>query len=268
MVSAGFRVALVSSILLGLTGVGAAQVTEVKGTVQRVDVPTGTIYFTDGRTMTLQPGSRIFVGDREVRLADVEPGWTLVTSAPTTAPGSDTAPPTIPARGHTQAPAAVDATGIVASVDPRTGLITLQDGRVVRVTPGTTVWQPVTVGSVMPGASVFVRNAEPLDFRPGTAMPSASRSYQMGTVRSYDSATQRVILSDGTIVQLRPGTQATFNGQPLPMADLRPGDEIIVGLPAGTSVAATDPAASALPRQAVGVIQGESIYVVRRVQSP
>ena len=75
-----------------------------------------------------------------------------------------------------------DATGIVASVDERTGTVTLQDGRVVRVTPGTTVWQPVTIGSVMPGASVFVRNAEPLDFRP--ASPSAvSRPYQMGTFR-------------------------------------------------------------------------------------
>jgi hypothetical protein len=263
----GFRVALLSLGLLGLASVGYAQVAEIKGTVQRVDAPTGMIYFTDGRTMRLEPGTRLYGGTREVRLSDVEPGWILVTSGPTVTPGTVVVQPTTASRALTQAPTGVDATGIVANVDARTGAITLQDGRVVRVTPGTTVWQPVTIGSVMPGASVFVRNAEPLDFRPGT-VPAANRPFQMGTVGSVDPSGSRVVLSDGTVVQLRPGTQATFNGQSLAVTELRPGDEIIVGLPASSRVAVTSPGVSALPRQALGVIEGENIYVVRRTQAP
>jgi hypothetical protein len=276
MISAGFRLTLASLVLLALSSVGFAQVTqvaEIKGTVQRVDVPTGMIYFTDGRTMRLEPGTRLYVGNREVRLSDVEPGWVLATGGPTVAPNTIVVQPATPAVQPTTSPRAlapatssIDATGIVANVDARTGTITLQDGRIVRVTPGTTVWQPVTIGSVMPGASVFVRNAEPLDFRPATA-PAASRPWQMGTVARVEPSTSRVVLSDGTIVQLPPGTQATFNGRSLAIAELRPGDEILVGVPAtGTVVSGTG--ASALPRQVVGVIQGESIQVVRRTQAP
>ena len=125
MVSTGFRLALVSLVLLGTASVGTAQVSEVKG----------------------------------------------------------------------------DATGIVASVDSRTGTVTLQDGRVVRVTPGTTVWQPVTIGSVMPGASVFVRNAEALDFRPAT--PSAvSQPYQMGTIGTVTPASVSALPRQATGVVL------------------------------------------------------------------
>jgi hypothetical protein len=271
MVSKGVRLTLVSLVLLGLASVGFAQVTEIKGTVQRVEVPTGMIYFTDGRTMRIEPGTRLYVGNREVRLADVQPGWVLATSPATVAPGTivvqPSAPPSVAAAPRAVAPAgpSVDATGVVASVDSRTGMITLQDGRIVRATPGTTIWQPVAVGSVMPGTSVFVRNAEPLDFRPAT-MPAASQPWRMGTVTSVDSATSRIILSDGTIVQLRPGTQATYDGRTLAITELRPGDEIIVGVPASGSAVATG--ASAMPRQVVGVIEGTSIQVVRRPQSP
>ena len=265
MIFASFRLTLISLVLLGMASVGFAQVSEIKGTVQRVDAATGMVYFTDGRTMRLDPGARLFVGNRQVGLADIEPGWILVTSGPTVAPGTILVQPTPPSRVVTSTP--IDATGVVANVDPRTGAITLQDGRVVRVGPGTTVWQPVAIGSVMPGASVFVRNGEPLAFQPGTA-PAASRPYRMGTVASVDSSRSRVVLSDGTVVQLRPGAHATFNGQPLAMTELRPGDEIIVGLPATSSVATAGPAVSALPRQVLGVIEGESIYVVRRTQAP
>jgi hypothetical protein len=267
MVSARFRLTLVSLVLLGFFSTGFAQISEIKGTVQRVDVPTATIYFTDGRTMRLEPGTRLYVGNREVRLADVEPGWVLVTAGPTVATGTIVVQPTAPPRAVAPPAPSVDATGTVASVDPRMGMITLQDGRVLRMTPGTTVWQPVTIGSVMPGASVFVRNAEPLDFRPVTAL-SANQPWRMGTVASVDAATSRVVLSDGTIVQLPAGAQATIKGRSLTIAELRPGDEIIVGLPAGSAIAVTGPGVSALPRQVVGIIEGESIQVVRRPQTP
>lgn len=207
------------------------------------------------------------MGSREVRLTDVQPGWTLVTSGPTVAPGTVIAQP-VAEPPASSALSGIDATGIVGQVDARTGTITLQDGRIVRVTPGTTVWQPVTIGSVMPGASVFVRNAEPLDFRPTTS-PAAARPYQMETVSSVDASNARGILSDGTVVHLRPGARATFNGQSLAISDLRPGDEIVVGLPAGSAVSVTPGSAvSALPHQTAGRIDGEYIYVVRRPQAP
>ena len=66
---------------------------------------------------------------------------------------------------------------------------------------------------------------------------------------------------------MRPGVPVTLNGQSMAMTDLRPGDEIIVGLPA-TGTVTTGSGVSALPRQAMGVIVAERIYVVRRPQSP
>ena len=269
MISAWFRLVLVCFVLLGTASVSIAQVSEVKGTVQRVDASSGIVYFTDGRTMRLDPNTRIYVGNRQVRLAEVEPGWILVTSGPTVTPGSVVVQTATPAPAVVQ-PSGIDATGIVASVDARTGTVTLQDGRVVRVTPSSTVWQPVTIGSVMPGASVFVRNAEPLDFRPTTAptaAPLVSRPYQMGTISTTHPTRPQIVLSDGTVVQLRPGAPVTLNGQTILLGDLRPGDEIIVGLPAG-STAVTGSGTSALPRSANGIVQADSLYVVRRPQGP
>jgi hypothetical protein len=151
--------------------------------------------------------------------------------------------------------------------------------------PGTTVWQPVSVGGVQPGASVFVRNAQPLDFRPAgaptagpagpspagsTTIPPGTRPFQMGTVSTVDASNARVVLNDGTIIHLRPGSRLMFNGQPLTIADLRPGDEVVVGVPANSPVAVTSsgPAVSAMPRQTLGVTEGEYLYVVRRPQAP
>jgi hypothetical protein len=136
---------------------------------------------------------------------------------------------------------------------------------VLRANPGTSLWQPVTMGTVVPGTSVFVRNAQPLDFQPATARP-----FRMGTVSGVDASQSRVLLSDGSVVQLRPGAQASFNGQPLAITGLRAGDEIVVGLPSSGAVSVTPLGSpvSALPREVVGVIEADSIYVVRRTQAP
>lgn len=261
-----------------------AQPSEIRGTVQRVDVATGTVYFTDGRAVRLDPNTRLYVGNREVRLADVQPGWVFVSSTSAVTPGTvvvqSSAPPAAATSGASAvAPATqrIDATGVVATVDQSTGTITLQDGRVVRTIPGTTtVWQPVAAGALVPGAPVFVRNAQALDFRPA-AVPGSpavttqgTRSFQMGTVSNVDAANARVVLSDGTVVHLRPGARMMFNGQSITTSDLRPGDEIVVGVPASSAAAATSSGAavSALPRQSLGVIEGEYLYVVRRPQAP
>lgn len=282
------RIALAALLVLGFTAISNAQTPDINGTVQRVDVSNSTVYLTDGRAVRLAPGTRLYVGGRQVALGDVQPGWVFVTSgAPATtaitpalpvitggvATPSSAAPvfvTTTPTSSMAPSAPRVDATGIVANVEPATGTITLQDGRVIGIAPGTTVWLPVTVGSVVPGASVFIRNAQPLDFQPGAALPAA-RPMQMGTVSSVDASNARVVLSDGTVVHLRPGSQLMFNGQSLAVSDLRPGDEVVVGVPSGSTVAMTStaPGVSALPRQAVaGVLEGEYLYVVRRPESP
>jgi hypothetical protein len=195
--------------------VGLAQSAEINGTVRRVDVPSGTVFFTDGRVVRLTPGARLYVGNREVRLADVQPGWVLVSSGPT-----------LPTNA-------------------------------------------IVLSTAQPGAVVFVRNAEPLAFQPATS-PAVDRPFQMGTVSGVDASNARVILSDGSLVQLRPGAQAIFNGQPLAITELRAGDEVVIGVPSGgtVAVAPAGAAVSALPRQALGIIEVEYVYVVRRPQAP
>lgn len=299
------RLTLASWLVLAFAAISAAQTStyaqpsDIRGTVQRVDVSSGTVYFTDGRAVRLDPATRLYVGSREVRLTDVQPGWVFVSSGATATTGTVVVQPSAPPASVTNAPAAstssavssttpapaigptaprIDATGVVASVDPATGMITLQDGRVIRMVPGTTVWQPVAAGSVVPGASVFVRNAQAVDFRPSATMPSSStttpqgaRPFQMGTVSRVDPSSARVVLSDGTVIHMRPGSRLMFNGQSLTISDLQPGDEVVVGMPPAastTSVTSAGPAVSALPRQAVGVIEGEYLYVLGRPQAP
>jgi len=235
-----------------MVGIGVAGAADISGTVQRIDVPTGTVYFTDGRVVRVDPGTRVRVGDRDMRLADVQPGWFLALPGATVTPPSVVSVPAGPS---------VNATGVVAQADARTGTVTLQDGRVLRVTPGTTLWQPVTVGSLAPGAAVFVRNAQPLDFQ-----PSAARPFRMGTVSSVDAANSRVVLSDGTTVYVRPGSRMVSDGRTIAISDLRVGDEVVVGLPVAAGPTST--AVSALPRGVLGLVEADSLYVVSPRQAP
>ena len=77
--------------------------------------------------------------------------------------------------------AGAQARGVVERVDVP---ITLQDGRVLHVTPRTTLWQPVPMTSVTPGASIHVRGGAPIDFRPGAPGPtSAVERDPMGVAR-------------------------------------------------------------------------------------
>jgi Cu/Ag efflux protein CusF len=256
------RLALgVASVVFAAVAPSAAQASETRGVVQRVDVPSGTVYFTDGRTVRIDPASQLHVGTRQVALADVQPGWTLVVPAGAAVPQVIAATP--PASAPPRPP--VDATGVVSRVDPQNGTITLQDGRVLHMTGRTTLWQPVPITSVTPGASVYVRGAEPLDFRPG-ASTSAAR-YQMGTISSIDAARARVTLADGTIVHLAPGSRLEINGQSLTITDLRPGDEVVIGVAPATTGPMLAAGGSALPAQAL-ILDGRELFVVRRPQSP
>ena len=65
-----------------------------------------------------------------------------------------------------------EVTGVVSQVDPSTGTIILQDGRVLRMTGNTLVWQPTTIQALRPGAQVLVRGAERLTLGQGGPDPS------------------------------------------------------------------------------------------------
>lgn len=182
-----FRCALRAlTLAIGVTAVAlaappsSAQSVETRGVVQRVDAAAGVVYFTDGRTVRLEPGSRLTVDGRVVTLADVQPGWTLVVpgAAAAASPNVVVVPPAPPARTP-RTP--VDATGVISRVDPATGTIVLEDGRVLQATGRTTIWQPVGVGELKPGASVYMRNADPVDFRPAGSSPVGSVRFQEGT---------------------------------------------------------------------------------------
>src|SRR5215813_8990398 len=74
------RMSLAALLVLGFTTIGNAQTRDINGTVQRVDASSSTVYLTDGRAVQLAPGTRLYVGGREVRLADVQPGWVFASS--------------------------------------------------------------------------------------------------------------------------------------------------------------------------------------------
>src|SRR5207237_9163912 len=63
----------------------------------------------------------------------------------------------------------IDASGVVAQFDPQTNTITFQDGRMVRLGSGATVWGPANVSALQPGASVLVRNQQHMRYRPGSS---------------------------------------------------------------------------------------------------
>lgn len=63
---------------------------------RRRDVETSAIILFPRRPR--QAVTRLYVGNREVRLADVEPGWVFATSGPTVAPGTIVVQPTTPPR--------------------------------------------------------------------------------------------------------------------------------------------------------------------------
>ena len=117
----------------------------------------------------------------------------------------------------------VDVTGVVSQVDPATGTIILQDGRVLRMTNETVVWQPTTIQSLHPGTPVLVRSAAPL----GTAA-GPTPGWRMGTVQRVDAAASRIVLTDGTVVRLGPAVNIRRGAERLKLEQIVPGSEVVI----------------------------------------
>ena len=146
------------------------------------------------------------------------------------------APP--PAGPQPTSGAMVDVTGSVATKDPATGTLTLADGRVVRVTDATTIWQSGTLQALTPGAPVLIRNGAQVGLegdasRSGAAQSGASRlgEWRMGTVRRVVPATGELILSDGSVLKLSPTTVVKRGTERLTLDALQPGWEVVVKAP-------------------------------------
>ena len=121
---------------------------------------------------------------------------------------------------------AIDATGTVQSVDAASGTITLTDGRVIRATDRTTVWQPTTVGQLAPGTDVLIRGVAPAGFQSGAT--GQGSDWMMGTVWRVDPGRNQITLTDGTLVRAAPATVISGNGQRLALSQLQPGSEVAI----------------------------------------
>jgi len=177
----------------------------------------------------------------------------------------------------------VTMSGVVKSVDPVLEMITFQDGRTVKLSRQSKVLQPVDIRTVRPGAQVVVRDALPagvwsksLGGSPDAASAAASGKRQrMATVASIDEPNQTVQLTDGTAVRVTPSTEMHLGtaGAALVLADLRPGDELVIVIaddastPAGTDATA---APSALPRPPASTSprMASEVMVFRESQTP
>ena len=121
--------------------------------------------------------------------------------------------------------AMVDATGIVSHVDPATGTITLQDGRVLRATGQTVVWQPSTLQTLRPGSQILIRDAAPLGVQPAT---SVAPDWRMGTVRSVDRPAGVIVLTDGTVVRVAPRAVVRRGNDRVMLDQIAPGTELVI----------------------------------------
>jgi Domain of unknown function (DUF5666) len=239
------RIAVISGLGALLLATVAWTQMEIRGVVSYVDSATRTVYFTDGRVIQLQPGATLTINGQPVVLESVRPGATAVLLPP---PGSTTTvttvtqqpqvapppPPPLPAAAPTvvlpPSPSPVSATGTIAGIDPANQTIVFQDGRIVRVTPNTMVWQQApAISSLQPGARVFVRDAMPVAYLPsGATTPAPTGQYLMGTVARVEPAAQEVVLSNGAIVHVGPTAVLRSGNGGVAITQLRPGDEVVV----------------------------------------
>jgi hypothetical protein len=157
---------------------------------------------------------------RAVQIASTVKGVRTVVDNIQVAGGPVGAPPPPPTAAVPDT--SVDVTGVVSQVDPATGTIILQDGRVLRMTNETMVWQPTTIQSLRPGTPVLVRSAAPVGVQ---ATPSAG--WLMGTVQGVDRARSRLVLSDGSVVRLAPGVNIHRGAERLTVEQIVPASEVV-----------------------------------------
>ena len=178
--------------------------------------------------------------DRRARAAQIASSVngvkTVLNNIDVTGTASTAAPAATPA---TAATANVEVTGTVASVDTKTGTITLQDGRVLRATDQTVVWQPSSVGALKPGSQVLVRGAAPSGYQAGGS-PAGARHWRMATVSRVDRSAGELILNDGSTVKVTSSTNVHRGTERLGLDRIEPGWEVVVYTPSASATEATE----------------------------
>ena len=267
-----FALSAMLTLALAAASPAGAQTSELRGRVTYIDPAASIIYFEDGRWAKIAPGTTLLVDGRHVVLGDVRPGTMVVMQgAPQPVPQAVAMAPLPPL-------APIDANGIVAAVDPTVGYVTFQDGRTVRVTDSSRLWQqPAGLIAVRPGTQLFVQNAQPVAYQMSGATVPAGR-YMMGTVVGVDPAGGMVRLHDGQTVRVGPTTRVRAGQQIIALSQVQPGDQIVVYPREGTVVAvpattetvvrASDPPGARAVEQRVTIIEANEMVIVHRPQSP
>ncbi len=218
------------AVALLATTAGAQTGTEISGTVKAVDRQANVVEFTDGRIVHLSPAMEVISGGRRVTIETVRPGSTVIVRGPGASP-TQVEPP---AGGG----GPVDASGVVASVDRQNQTITLQDGRTLKITDQSRVWQTGSLAGLQPGQQVFIDDAQPVAFGTGGTPGAMGSTTRMTSVVGVDRGAGTVYLSDGTALRVSESTRVTMAGDTLRVTDLQPGDEVVVKIRNGA--AATD----------------------------
>jgi hypothetical protein len=202
-----------------------------------------------------------------------------VSQTPPTAATAASAPAAAatPIPGHPP----VTTTGIVASFDPATGILTFEDGRVVKVADRTKILQPVETRAVRRGEQAIVHDALPVGIRsaasiPGSGASATGKRQRMATVARVDDQNHNVWLTDGSAIRVTPSTKVHMGtaGKTVVLTDLRPGDELVIVMVDDGATSATSrdttPGPSALPRETTAAAPGEAseVMVFRSPQAP
>jgi hypothetical protein len=155
---------------------------------------------------------------------------TTVTQQPLVVPPPPPPPAAPPTVVLPPSPSPVSVTGTIARTAPLSQTIIFQDGRIVRVTPNTVVWQQApAISMLQPGARVFVRDAMPVAYLPSSdALPAPTSQYLMGTVARVEPMAQEVVLTNGAVVHVGPTAVVRSGNAGVAITQLRPGDEVVV----------------------------------------
>jgi hyperosmotically inducible protein len=170
-------------------------------------------------------------------------------------------PPSSGAGTSSTSPAtpSVDATGTVASVDPSSGTITLSDGRVLRATDRTAVYQPTTVQALKPGDHVLVRGATPATVR--------APESRMGTVSRVDTTRRQLVLTDGSVVRVASSASVHRGTERLTLGQVEPGAEVVIQLAPVPSASPGTTATRPAP-EAAAAVDATDVSVVWTPSAP
>ena len=186
-----------------------------------------------------------------IPVAVVPPPAPVVVPAPAAVPAPVVvAPPVNVLTSHPR----IDISGMVASYDPQNGVVTFQDGRMVRLMPDSVVSGAAGTAPLQPGAYAQLHSVQPLAYQQPAAT-TVSTVWRMGTVSYVDTSNNLIFLTDGTAIRVAPGTALRSGNQMVPLASIAPGSQIAVSVPTTSAAPQAPPttvySGSALPRQTV-----------------